>query len=395
MRNRLQQLHRDEQGMSLVFFGAGLIAFIAAATLAIDVGMFMNARTQAQNSADAGALAGVTGLVVNSWTNRSSTGPAVQGAINAAKANKVISIAPTVEPADVTFPVGPTGVSNRVQVDVHRAGDNSVATLIGSLFGVPTVNINATATAEASPANAMTCVKPFMIPDKWREVGNPPWDTGDSFDKYDNHNNPLPSPDVYVPAANCKGTAQACPPNPDYTGYSVANDKGTRLVLRAGTGDQVNPSFYFSWKMPDDTGGDFYRENIANCNQSIMEWRDIIIQEPGDKTGPTIQGIEALIAKDPSATWEPLPGCNCVKSTYPGQSPRVFPIPLYDPAFYADGKANGRVADFRIANFLGFFAEYVSGNKIYGYITNITGIVAPTADDAPTNLFPYAIRLVK
>src|SRR6185436_5629382 len=119
MRNRFQHLHRDEQGMSLVFFGAGLIAFIAAATLTIDVGMFMNARTQAQNSADAGALAGVTGLVFNSFTNRASSGPAVQGGINAAKANKVIGYAPTVLPADVTFPVGPTGLSNRVQVDVH------------------------------------------------------------------------------------------------------------------------------------------------------------------------------------------------------------------------------------------------------------------------------------
>jgi hypothetical protein len=106
-----------------------------------------------------------------------------------------------------------------------------------------------------------------------------------------------------------------------------------------------------------------------------------------------------LIAKDPSAVWEPGPplgsGCNCVRSTYPGQSPRVFPIPLYDPAYYAAGKANGRPADFRIANFLGFFAEYVSGNKIYGYITNVTGIVAPNSGDVPATLFPVAIRLVK
>src|SRR5437868_4310890 len=103
MRNRIQHLRRDEQGMSLVFFGAGLIAFMAAATLAIDVGMFMNARTQAQNSADAGALAGATGLVNNSFSDRTSTGPAVQSAINAAKRNKVIGVIPTVDPTDVTF----------------------------------------------------------------------------------------------------------------------------------------------------------------------------------------------------------------------------------------------------------------------------------------------------
>jgi hypothetical protein len=394
MRNRFQHLHRDEQGMSLVFFGAALIAFIAAATLAIDVGMFMNARTQAQNSADAGALAGVTGLVYNSYTNRSSTGPAVQGAISAAKKNKVIGFEPTVMPADVTFPVGPTGISNRVQVDVHRTGSNSVQTLIGSLFGVPFVDINATATAEASPANAMTCVKPFMIPDKWREVGNPPWDTGDEFNKYDSHGNLLPTPDVYIPAANCKGTAAQCPPNADYTGYSVANDKGTRLVLRAGTGEEINPSFYFSWKMPGDTGGDFYRDNIANCNMSIMEWYDPIIQEPGNMVGPTISGIEALIAKDPSATWEPLPGCNCVKSTYPGQSPRVFPIPLYDPQYYSTGKLNGRDADFRIAGFLGFFVEWEGGNQIHGKITQVNGIHNDKGPQVGAS-FPKAIRLVQ
>jgi hypothetical protein len=396
MRNRIHHLHRDERGMSFVFVGLGLTAFLAATTLAIDVGMFMNARTQAQNSADAGALAGVTALYFNDWNNRSAGGPAVESAMSASKHNKVIFVEPDVQPTDVTFPLSPSGAANRVMVNVFRtaARKNPVDTLMGSMFGVKTVNIAATATAEATPANAMTCVKPFMIPDKWEEHQTPLWDPNDTYDHYDNKGNPIPDPDVYIPARNCIG----CKDNTAYTGYSVAKDRGLQLVLRAGTGNQINPSFYYSWKMPDDIGGNFYRENIANCNQSKMHWFDGIIQEPGDKSGPTIQGITDLIAKDPSAYWEGSAngGCNCVKgSTYQGQSPRVFPIPLYDPEYYALGKANGRPADFRIANFLGFFADHVSGNQIYGYVTTVTGIVDTSTSTVPAGMFPVDIRLVQ
>jgi Flp pilus assembly protein TadG len=98
MRNRIQHLRRDERGMSFVFVGLGLTAFLAATTIAIDVGMFMNAATQAQNSADAGALAGVTALYFNDWNNRSAGGPAVESARSAAKHNKVIFVEPDVDP---------------------------------------------------------------------------------------------------------------------------------------------------------------------------------------------------------------------------------------------------------------------------------------------------------
>ena len=53
------------------------------------------------------------------------------------------------------------------------------------------------------------------------------------------------------------------------------------------------------------------------------------------------------------------------------------------------------MADFKIANFLGFFADHVQGNSIYGRITDITGIVDRTAGAAPINSFPTAIRLVQ
>ena len=386
MHPRIRQLYRDERGMSFVYVALGMMSFLAASTLAIDVGMFMTARSQTQNAADAGALSGAVALAKNDFNNRTATGPAVLSAINTAQANQVIGSTPSVDPADVTFPVGPTGQSNRVQVFAHRI---AMPTIMGGLFGVKTVNVNAVAVAEASPANAMKCVKPFMIPDRWIEKvdgnGKPDgsWTTNSTYDAYTKQGAPLPNPDVYIN----DGTIST------YTGYTTAKDVGTTLTLRAGTGDNINPSFYYSWKMPGDVGGDFYRDNIANCNQSTIVPGTLIIQEPGDKTGPTIQGIDILIDKDPNAYWDTT--CKCVKGSAFSTSPRVFPIPLYDPEYYAKGKANGRVADFKIANFLGFFAERPSGNSIPGRITQISGLVDPNAGPAPANLFPTAIRLVQ
>src|SRR4029453_10656032 len=173
---RLQRLRRDESGMTYVFIGLGFMAFLSASILAIDVGMLMTARSQAQNSADAGALAGATALGFDDFNDRSATGPAVTNAIDAATKNQVMRNPKTgegnvsVTPNDVEFLNDPAGEPTRVKVTVYptAARGNPVSTLIARYFGVSNVGIGATATAEVSPANAMTCVKPFTIPDKWR-----------------------------------------------------------------------------------------------------------------------------------------------------------------------------------------------------------------------------------
>jgi hypothetical protein len=220
-----------------------------------------------------------------------------------------------------------------------------------------------------------------MIPDRWTEKQTPGWDATDTFEMYDNHGNLMGNPDVYIPADQ-----------PGYTGYNVGRDKGMQLTIRAGSGSNIEPSSYFSWKMPGDTGGSFYRDNIAGCNQSIVHWGDLMIQEPGNMVGPTNQGVDDLIAKDPSAHWDD--SCNCVKgSTYGGTSPRVAPIPLYDPVYYATGKVNGRTADFKVANWIGFFIESRSGNNVTGRITPILGIIDSGGSVVP-GAFPIAIRLV-
>ena len=381
---RVRRIRNDESGMSYVFIGMGMMAFLTASMLAIDVGMLMTSRAQAQNAADAGALAGATALVFNSYTDRTPGGPAVTNARNAALGNKVMAKTVSVEPADVTFPASPaTGQFNRVKVNVFRTGarGNPVSLLLARVFGHQTADIDATATAEASPANAMNCVKPFTIPDKWIEKQTPGWSEDDTYDAYDNKSKPLANPDIYIPVGQ-----------PGYTGYSMTSDKGTRLTIRAGTGNNIAPSMYFSIAIGGITGGDPYRWNIAHCNTTVMKIGELMVLEPGNMMGPTVSGAWDLYNADPTAYWDT--SCQCPKSPLK-KSPRVFPIPIYDPIYYDEGKRNGRTADLKIANWIGFFLEDIQGNDIIGRITGIKGMLQNGGGPAPEGSFPMAIRLVK
>ena len=109
--------------------------------------------------------------------------------------------------------------------------------------------------------------------------------------------------------------------------------------------------------------------------------------------GPTIQGADDLIARDPNAYW--YASTNTVLGSDFARSPRVFPIPLYDPPFYDSGKRNGRYADLKVANWIGFFLEQTQGNGIWGRIIPIAGIRDGNAGPAPDGAFPKAIRLVQ
>ncbi len=399
--NRWQRLRRDQSGMSYVFVGFAFMAMLAASMLAIDVGMLMTARSQAQNSADAGALAGATALAFDSWDDRSATGPAVTNAILGAQVNQVASGTVSVTPDDVEFLPNPdSGEMSRVRVTVYRSSlrGNPFDTLIAKYFGISTAGVNAIAMAEAAPANGMTCVKPFTIPDRWREMQTPVWDPTDDFSRYDNHGNLLANPDVYVPAFDASGH-----PNADYTGYNNEQNRGVRLVLHASQGTNISPSMYFSLAMTGDTGGSDYDWNIANCNHSIYHWGDPLVQEPGNMVGPTIDGVTALIARDPNAYWDEATNtiqgsafgsgaCGCGNDR---QSPRVFPIPLFDPDYYDQGHQTGRVASLRTANWIGYFVEYTTNTEIHGRIIPIAGIRDRTWNMNGSPAFPRAIVLVQ
>ena len=177
----------------------------------------------------------------------------------------------------MTFPTGPGGADNRVRVSVYRtqAARQRGGDAHGPLLRRGERGRDGEATAEAARAGAATCVKPFTIPDRWIEQQTGSWDPGDTFDMYDNHNNLLANPDIYIrrPAHN-------------YTGYNAQRDKGMQLMIRAGTGNNINPSFYFSFAIGGITGGAEYDWNIANCNTTVMQIQRSAAAGTRQQSGP-------------------------------------------------------------------------------------------------------------
>lgn len=377
---RIHHLGRDQRGLSFVLVSIGLTAFVAATTLAIDVGMLMTARNQAQNSADAGALAGATALVFNDFNNRSSSGPAVQGAINAARANQVAGAQVSVNSGDVTFPVAPSGASDRVRVRVYRTAErgSAVATMIAGLFGVTTVNISAVATAEAVLANAESCVKPWAIPDKWIERQTPGWDFTDTFTAFPT--NPSVFPDIFRTVTNVS-----------YTGFTNAQ-VGSQFTMSADSAYTIEGDKFLAIRLPGSNGDADFMSNISGCERSAMNIGDTMTLEGAATAQSTIDGVTALIAQDPTAYWNTA--SHTVVSTH-NPSPRIVVMPVYEPLYFEQGKRVGNFTQVRISNFIGFFVDHLEASKVVGFITPVLGQVATNGTPAPVGAFPRAIRLVE
>jgi len=94
--------------------------------------------------------------------------------------------------------------------------------------------------------------------------------------------------DVYVPADQT-----------GYTGYNADRDRGIQIVLKADNSVNIAPSFYYPYAIPGSRGADDYSWNIANCNTTMMGFGDLLTAEPGNMTGPTRQGVDELVAREP------------------------------------------------------------------------------------------------
>src|SRR5690606_35698401 len=91
----------SERGAVLVQVAIAMIGLIGFSTFVIDYGVLWSARRQAQNAADAAAMAGAISM---GFVDMDDQARARQSALDAAAENLIWGEAPDVTPADVTFP---------------------------------------------------------------------------------------------------------------------------------------------------------------------------------------------------------------------------------------------------------------------------------------------------
>ncbi len=378
---------KSERGAILILTAVCIFVLTAMAAFVIDRGIAWFAREQAQNAADAGALAGATAIAYDSSLDVSNTGPAYINAQALAYENG-LAFSPTVgvhvdvDPATTWEhpkpPICGAGIGC-VQVDVYADGTHGSSQLpafFANVFGVSSLAMRATATGMAAAANTQNCLRPWMIPDKWQENGGSPT----TFD---------PGIDVYRKPPVAPATT------PVGTGYTVANDVGTVVTLDPGDPHgAIGPSDYYQVVIDQScVGGNCYRDAISMCTHTAVRLHDpattdcpgldangtasCLESDPGGSVGPTKQGVADLVALDPTAVWN---GTSVVNANgIDGGSPRIVPIAMFDPSFYFGlDHGTGRFW-LPVVNMMGFFVQSIdnSTGNITGVLVRDSGSLSP------------------
>jgi len=375
------------RGNAIIFVTVAMTTCIAFSVLTLDVGMILMTKIQLQNAADAAALAGASALILGNQAEARSRAIAVAGQ-NLAWQDGLDPV--VIGDLDVTFP---SATRCRVRTHRTRATGDALRTFFVQVLNPESDRLaeaSATAEAEYFQVCGSTCIKPWSVPDRWDDVNdnleydyaedytdsnrNGQWNAGEPF--YDDNGNGLWDPDE--------------PYDPVATGYLPADDVGLRCTLKIGQPkDTIVPCFFYAVDLPalhDPSGGlqsgaSSYREHIIDCAPYLVQVGDSLQVKPGNMSGPTRQGVQALIDQDPGASWDNA--SQTVLGSAFGTSPRVVKVALFDPRFTPH---SGR--DFVIVAKLGAF--FIEGADADGGVTGVfTGTITqgePCASDDPAFL---------
>src|SRR6266498_934070 len=156
-RHDKSRLRVNERGSALIMLALTMTTLLGVSGLAVDLVQFYAVRAEAQRAADAAALGGAQMLVSSGCAaatggcvqGGSQEGPAIQRAKDLAGQNYVAGEAVQIQDADVTFSY-PNSADPVITVVVARdaAHGNAIPTVFGRIFGIGSVNISTTATAE-------------------------------------------------------------------------------------------------------------------------------------------------------------------------------------------------------------------------------------------------------
>jgi hypothetical protein len=428
----LSERCKSERGVSLITVAIALLVLTGFLVFVIDYGVMWLGRRQAQNAADAGALAGAVARAYDETANPpANDGLAYASAVAAAQSNDVIGEDGGVR---VTWDCPAFAAGGRcIRVDVHRDGSDvdgdgaadstPLPTFFAKMFGIDDQFVRATATAWVATANATNCMRPFAVADKWTDnVVSAPLKF-ERWNKVGNDAVELDPKDVYVPV-NAGSTG---------TGYTVENDLGSEVFLKRGnpsqTADDVQPGWSLPVRLPDGegdyvSGAADFSSAIKYCIGNPVAIGDYLPLENGVMQGPTTQGVEtdadSLVNQDPSAEWDDEAGAvsgTCAPECAPF-SPRIVPIAVFDMDEYqwrkakndwttewvpgvGPGAAGAGVCPIggnciRVVNIIGFFVEEMSGTDVKGRVVMYPGefVVGPPSVNSGAG-FLVAIQLIR
>ncbi len=414
---------RDERGAVLALVALSMVAILGFAALAVDVGHLLDARTQAQKTADAMALAAASAFIDDAVNIETIAG---QRATEYAENNPVQGITASFDPAtDMQIDLAARRV--RVWAIFTQDRGNPMQTWFARVLGINSVNVVTMAAAEAARADQVGCLTPWALADMWVDTytgkgaatgkfdyndadkSNTPT-AGDTFDNYcpcytEPDGDIVADPNYQFNGIVCNAVDNQC------TGFGSPmrdqGDVGRQLVLKPGNPAQAwSPGWFMAWRPPENMGGADYRQNIITCIDETMFDAGSIVPvdtEQGNMIGPTIQGVTERIGSD-TYQWEP--GCTDGKSCIQGpcgdggtfaescpdyNGPRIITVPLMDPS---EVMRNG-LAEIQFRGFMSLFLDTPSSNDITGHIIGVGGSAGSGGEDQGAGALPLVLRLVE
>jgi Flp pilus assembly protein TadG len=392
---------RDDRGAIMIHVALALLALIAFSTFVVDMGVMWVSRRQAQNAADAGALAGAVALMKDS----ASTTEAAKSALQWANNNAIFGTTNSAANVRITFsgPAGTCGAScdvttippcgNKpgcVRADVFRNTPDRpyrggatlgapVPTFFGPVVDVTQQGVRATATAEVASGNMVKCMLPFAAIDRWADNYDPtpvtiyfPNDglSGTAGWTPNDYYQPTMSPaDVYIPPYDG---------NTNHTGWKVTSDYGRQLILKDGSVGNYSTGWsqLVCLNGPANCSASDVHDWLISCNPQAVgiatagnactvgdEPHGCIDVKPGGAVGPVKSGVENLVAQDGSAVWNPTadgpagPGNGAVTGGQGMATPRIRGMVVLDINHYVASGCTGGTCVGKVANIIGFFLE--------------------------------------
>jgi hypothetical protein len=404
---------RGDKGASLIQVALAIVVLAGFCAFVLDQGVVLWSRGEAQNAADAGALSGAIARAFDETADPPAAGGLAETAARSVALLNSVGDAGGTATVNVLFsPTTPCPAfaagAKCTRVDVFRDGSNGSTTLpayFANIFGITSQQTRASAVAWSKAGNAVNCMRPFAVTDKYLENGPAANNTTDAFDRWlkvGPNAVQIGTPDLYVPP-DTTSTG---------TGYTVQVDLGTPVLLKGGNNPNsasgpVTPGWFLPLQLPDGAGGyvegaSKFSDAISHCSgNGVVKIGDYLPTETGAMIGPTKMGVDDLIALDPGASWNTstktivgscVPACGAV-------SPRVVPIAVIDADEFqwrstannwtnkwtpGQGTTGGQPGGtgfscpiggrcVRVTNILGFFVEPMQGNDVPGRIVMLPG----------------------